>query len=274
MPSHRIAPRVYVEGRDDKFAILHLVRRHGLTEHTSQNFPEIKDVEGKSGVLAAIEAAVSAGTDRTLAFVLDADGSVADTWRAVATRLKRVEVPVPDQIPNVGFVNVSNRFRTLTGVWIMPDNLRAGKLEDFSRISLMKVTSCFRTLAKQHDAPSRAEQLFLTKKPARPCSTHGSLGRRSRVDRMGGRLGMDIFATIAKPPYVSWHGSVGSSPTRSLSARGSETTRLDVRPSGRCGVGGRRGWCRAPAPRWSRGRGRGRGGSRAVVSAPATGWTP
>ncbi|WP_420636936.1 DUF3226 domain-containing protein [Candidatus Palauibacter sp.] len=127
----RTEPCVFVEGRDDEHAILHLVMRHGLTKETLSSFPWIEPSGGKEGVLEAIEAAVSAGTDRTLGFVLDADDNLGDTWRAVASRLARVDVQVPGEIPEEGFVDVSSRYRTRVGVWIMPDNERPGELEDF-----------------------------------------------------------------------------------------------------------------------------------------------
>ena len=124
-------PCIFVEGRDDEHAILHLVMRHGLTKETLSGFPLIEPSGGKEGVLEAIEAAVSAGTDQTLGFVLDADDNLDDTWRAVASRLVKVNVQVPVKIPEEGFVDVSSRYRTRVGVWIMPDNERTGELEDF-----------------------------------------------------------------------------------------------------------------------------------------------
>lgn len=130
-PVPRTEPCIFVEGRDDEHAILHLVMRHGLTEETLSGSPWIEPSGGKEGVLEAIEAAVSAGTDRTLGFVLDADGNLDDTWRAVASRLVKVNVQVPDKIPEEGFVDVSSRYRTRVGVWIMPDNEHTGELEDF-----------------------------------------------------------------------------------------------------------------------------------------------
>lgn len=127
-------PGIFVEGSDDEHAILHLVMRHGFTDTTLSPFPQIEALGGKEGVLEAIEAAVSAGRDRTLAFVLDADDSPGSTWQAVTARLRRVDVSVPDEIPEGGFVGASGRFRTRVGVWIMPDNRRTGELEDFLEV--------------------------------------------------------------------------------------------------------------------------------------------
>ncbi len=124
-------PCVFVEGRDDKHAILHLLWRHGLSSKTDPGFPQIESSGGRDGVLEAIEAAVSAGTDRTLGFVLDADDDIGARWRSVAHRLQNVGVDVVTGLDSAGFLGESSEYGTRVGVWLMPDNEQAGKLEDF-----------------------------------------------------------------------------------------------------------------------------------------------
>ena len=123
-------PRLFVEGRDDEFAIFHLVRRHVLEAET-RSLPEIEESGSKKRVLENIEAAIPAGTDQTLGFVLDADRSLKSTWQAAVSRLRTVGVRTPDQIPEEGFIGRADPYRTRVGVWIMPDNRREGELEDF-----------------------------------------------------------------------------------------------------------------------------------------------
>lgn len=126
----REGPRLFVEGRDDEFAIFHLVRRHVLEAET-RSVPEIEESGSKKRVLENIEAAIPAGTDQTLGFVLDADRSLKGTWQAAVSRLRTVGVRTPDQIPEEGFIGRADPYRTRVGVWIMPDNRRGGELEDF-----------------------------------------------------------------------------------------------------------------------------------------------
>ncbi len=70
-------------------------------------------------------------TNRSAGFVLDANDRPQDRWRAVASRLCRVGVATPAQIPFEGFIGTSSEYAARVGVWLMPDNRRSGILEDF-----------------------------------------------------------------------------------------------------------------------------------------------
>lgn len=119
---------VYVEGRDDEHVIGQLLIRGGVD---AEGLPVFVDSRGKQGVLDAIRVAVRAGTGGSVGFVLDANDDPDATWRAVGSRLRRAGVDAPDRIPRDGFVGESAEFGTRVGVWLMPDNRRAGALEDF-----------------------------------------------------------------------------------------------------------------------------------------------
>jgi hypothetical protein len=122
---------LHVEGSDDEHAIYHLLIRHGFDD---QDIPKFgKNKGGKQGVLSAIPIAVRAGTRKSLGFVMDANDSPQDTWRAVAARLRKVDVQAPTEIPEGGFVGESKGYRARVGVWLMPDNRKTGALEDFLR---------------------------------------------------------------------------------------------------------------------------------------------
>ncbi|MDE2873932.1 MAG: hypothetical protein OXU69_10630 [Gemmatimonadota bacterium] len=128
MAGSRTGDVVYVEGRDDKHVIGHLLIRRGADPEGRLGFV---DSRGKQGVLDAIRVAVGAGTGRSVGFVLDANDDPDATWRAVGSRLRRAGVDAPDRIPQDGFVGESAEFGTRVGVWLMPDNRRTGALEDF-----------------------------------------------------------------------------------------------------------------------------------------------
>jgi hypothetical protein len=94
--------------------------------------PRFEVVGGLEKLIAGIETAVKAGTNRIVGFVLDADAPRIDRWRQVHARLSNVDVDAPAAGPPAGgFIGESTRFKARVGVWLMPDNERDGKLEDF-----------------------------------------------------------------------------------------------------------------------------------------------
>ena len=125
---------LHVEGKDDLHALKHLLYRHGVD--CDRDGPEVKasDTEGSGGIdelLAEVEPAVAASTGRSVGFVLDANCPLASRWQAARDRLARVDVDAPDSPPPEGFIAQSDRFQATVGVWLMPDNIHDGRLEDF-----------------------------------------------------------------------------------------------------------------------------------------------
>ena len=120
-----------VEGGDDLHAILHLLIRNGI-DYDQQPwpswFPSIEEVKGgKTGVLENVKRLVRASSNGRIGFVLDADESVENTWRAMSARLRAVGVEVEEHIPRGGFVGDSGEYQARVGVWLMPDNQQEGQ---------------------------------------------------------------------------------------------------------------------------------------------------
>lgn len=122
--------RLYVEGADDEHSIGHLLIRRGFVPET---LPNLQDAGGKREILRAIGVSIRAGTGSSLGFVLDANADPGSTWESVRSQLEKVGVSAPRRMAVDGFVGKSEEFRTRVGVWLMPDNLRTGALEDFLR---------------------------------------------------------------------------------------------------------------------------------------------
>lgn len=151
---------LYVEGMDDIHVVWNLLRRHGITvlikdsqdDNVPPNAPKINEMGGKENLLQGIQAAVKdvEGREknaRSVGFVLDADDKPDDRWSAVRNRLQEVrlsplqevrldpireiELVVPETMPAGGYVTHVEECDVRVGVWLMPDNQRAGALEQF-----------------------------------------------------------------------------------------------------------------------------------------------
>ncbi len=127
-------PELHVEGRDDFHVLRELLARHGLaTGATSPDprSPRFGVADGVERLLDAIAVAVRAAGARPVGFVLDADVSLSSRWQAVCDRLREVGMTPPEDSPAEGYIGVAEDYKATVGVWLMPDNQREGKLEDF-----------------------------------------------------------------------------------------------------------------------------------------------
>lgn len=120
---------LYVEGKDDLHVVTHLFRRHGID--TTPNVPELKKTDGKEALLNMIKTAVQVSGGRSVGFVLDADDRPQDGWSTVRGRLQECELDPPKHMPANGYVAHVDKYKARVGVWLMPDNRRAGALEQF-----------------------------------------------------------------------------------------------------------------------------------------------
>ncbi len=139
--------RLHVEGTDDQNSLVHLLRRNGVDYHPDKfedspsHLPRFVQLRSVEKLLDGIETTVKTSTNRIVGFLLDADQPLANRWQSVSQRLKNVGVgDLPDSPPANGFIGESAQFKARVGVWLMPDNVRDGKLEDF-----------LKTLIEEHD---------------------------------------------------------------------------------------------------------------------------
>ena len=146
---------LHVEGKDDSHALLHMLATRGLPTGASW-FPRIKETSGVEGLLAGMEIAIRFATGHAVGFVMDANSSPNDRWRAVASRLANVGLTPPEDLPTAGYIAFCEEFQTRTGVWMMPNNGREGALEDFL-IDLIQPTDPL--LAHARSATNQAQEL-------------------------------------------------------------------------------------------------------------------
>lgn len=125
-----------VEGKADQHAIEHLLGQHDVRYRQKAKLPRPLPLPrapngGKDDLLALVGVSVQSSTGRSAGFVMDANSRPEGRWKSISSRLRRVDVDVPDQIPVSGFVGESPKYRTRVGVWLMPNNQRTGVLEHF-----------------------------------------------------------------------------------------------------------------------------------------------
>ena len=116
-----------VEGSDDKHVVKQLRNRSGL----KPNFGIIVK-GGKDSLLDSIEAEVDVPERRVLGILLDADDDLEGRWQAVTNRLRQeVHLNLPDLPAQPQPKGTILQGRIRIGIWLMPDNLSTGELEDF-----------------------------------------------------------------------------------------------------------------------------------------------
>lgn len=115
-----------VEGSDDQHVIWNLLKYH--------NFPECFSVEEKSGVerlLSTFPVQVKGSGMDAVGIVIDADLNIFGRWQSIRSDLNNLGYATcPEQLPGEGLV-LDEAGKPRVGVWIMPDNLASGMLEDF-----------------------------------------------------------------------------------------------------------------------------------------------
>lgn len=114
-------PSLYVEGQSDLHTIVQLLARHNIELDKDTGPVVVKDAEGDNGVLDAMGTAAKASTNRPVGFVVDANGSVASRWQSICKRLRDLDLGLPAQAPDGGYVGPTDTHARV-GVWIMPDN--------------------------------------------------------------------------------------------------------------------------------------------------------
>ena len=132
MPVNAARSKLHVEGINDLHSIANLIKEYGIDYKTDQSAPQIEEIGTIEELLEGMETAVQVSGGRVIGFVLDADEPLVDRWVSVRQRLVKAGVDnVPERPPPDGFIGMSSRFKSQVGVWLMPDNLQDGSLENF-----------------------------------------------------------------------------------------------------------------------------------------------
>lgn len=169
-----------VEGPDDEHVIRHICLRHG----DIADF-EIRQTKGIDKLLAAIEAETKAAGRQSVGLLVDANSSLDDRWRSLADRLRQVGIEPPQTLDEEGCV-IPGRPRL--GLWLMPDNLNSGELEDFVRTLIPADDPVWPLATKYIDEIPPEHRQFSASKVSR-AQIHAWLAARKEPRQMGSAIG-------------------------------------------------------------------------------------
>jgi hypothetical protein len=120
--------RLIVEGRDDQWSIIALTAKHGWDwDKPDAEIPYVDNAEGVNNALEALPAAIKSCS--RVGIVVDADTSPTNRWEQIGDRIRGEGFTLPTE-PDVAGTVVSSGTKRV-GVWLMPNNVATGKLEDF-----------------------------------------------------------------------------------------------------------------------------------------------
>ena len=115
-----------VEGIDDQHVVLNLAKHH--------NLPQVFVVDQKQGytnLLKILPVQIKSSNTQAIGVLLDADVDFLGRWQSVRDLLTNSGyVGLPVQIPKEGLIAYQEGLPRI-GVWLMPDNMTEGMLEDF-----------------------------------------------------------------------------------------------------------------------------------------------
>lgn len=124
-PSVSSRKLLIVEGINDKHVVIHICERQGIIPQFA-----IHNADGISELLMAISPQITARGRKVLGIIADSDECVERRWQAIRGRLLKEDIKLPQSpCQNGTIVNTNGKPRV--GVWLMPDNVNPGELEDF-----------------------------------------------------------------------------------------------------------------------------------------------
>lgn len=124
---------LYVEGPNDKWVTISLRQQYQHKEDVN-----IIDLENCDLALQALSTKASSPSDtKRIGLIIDADTNITARYQSIIKELKST---LGITITSAELANVNGFVRDITnlagdtvriGIWIMPDNISAGRLEDF-----------------------------------------------------------------------------------------------------------------------------------------------
>jgi hypothetical protein len=115
-----------LEGKDDEHVFYHLLQHHKVPERF-----KIKNKNGVEKLLEELDVELLGSGLQSLGIVVDADLNLKRRWNELKHKLSQsgyTHLPVN---PTQGGTIIEQENKPTVGVWLMPDNVIPGMLEDF-----------------------------------------------------------------------------------------------------------------------------------------------
>ncbi len=186
-----------VEGQDDKHVVLHIIHRLGL--ELGLAIRDGGDLGGYSNLRARIDTTIDEPGVEAVGIMADANDAPQSRWDSVtdavraSERLRSANVELPDSpVPSGAVAEDKPR----VGIWLMPDNVRPGELEDFVA-EMIPHGDPVRPRAHAYiDGIPEADRKFAEGKTER-ARIHAWLAAREEPRRMGLAIRADDLSTEA-----------------------------------------------------------------------------
>lgn len=119
-----------VEGEDDRRILGSLLERSGLSPR-DRRFPTLDAYNGVSNLLKSVHTQVK--SNPTVGIIVDADQAPNDRWAEIRGCIRRADpgMTLPATLEREGTIFPGVQRGWKIGVWMMPDNVQPGMLEDF-----------------------------------------------------------------------------------------------------------------------------------------------
>lgn len=185
MTLRRTYPRVLiVEGKDELRVLPELLELAGIPWPKGNEPVRIEEQDGIGNILEPgfIETTLKASGVTAVGIVVDANGDPASRWEKLRSRLAVSYPEFPLELPATGVIHqVTDKPRV--GVWVMPDNVRAGMLETLL-LALRVGDQALHDLMREtrHTRPACSVHHSATSIARRPNCMPGSPGRIHQVD--------------------------------------------------------------------------------------------
>lgn len=122
--------QLLVEGPDDLNSVIHLMARHSFDwDDDALIRPYVSARGGIEGLLRDVPVVLRSAAYQRIGIVCDANSNLENRWLQIKARAEREGVSLPNLPENEGVIVAGPRARI--GVWVMPDNVSSGALEDF-----------------------------------------------------------------------------------------------------------------------------------------------
>ncbi|WP_080058925.1 DUF3226 domain-containing protein [Spirosoma aerolatum] len=121
--------KLLVEGNDDQHVVWAICEKYNIPETF-----DVIDCEGISRILERLPLELKQESIKAIGVVLDADQDLQKRWKNLSGILSSFGYAIPDQPSPEGFTHLPHDIYPTIGIWLMPDNLQSGMLEDFIRL--------------------------------------------------------------------------------------------------------------------------------------------